>query len=117
GAELVGHMIFRNMLIDVAHLSERAVRDVYQIASRRFNYYPLYNSHTRFAAVLTAEDAALQREFVTTEEQIGFIRETGGIVGLRTGQNAILTVINDAEGVLNDCDGSSKSFAQLLSYG
>lgn len=38
----------------------------------------------------------------------------GGIVGLRTLSNSALTANNS--NVVNDCDGSSKSFAQVFIY-
>lgn len=118
GIRLVRAMIDRNMLIDVAHLSERSVYDVYQLVANRHAYYPLYDSHTRFESILTEWDLNTQKEFLTTDEQIKYLRRTGGMVGLRTGQNAILTVAGpDSLGVANDCDGSSKSFAQLVHYG
>jgi microsomal dipeptidase-like Zn-dependent dipeptidase len=118
GRRLVDAMVRRNMLIDVAHLSERSVYDVYQFVANRHAYYPLYDSHTRFESILTEWDLNTQKEFLTTDQQIRLLRRTGGMVGLRTGQNAILTVNGpDSLGVPNDCDGSSKSFAQLVHYG
>ena len=118
GRRLVDAMVARNMLIDVAHLSERSVYDVYQLVANRHAHYPLYDSHTRFESVLTDWDRKTQKEFLTTDEQIKYLRRTGGMVGLRTGQNAILTVEGPGKlGVPNDCDGSSKSFAQLVHYG
>lgn len=118
GIRLIEAMIDRNMLIDVAHLSEQAVYDVYQLVANRHDYYPLYDSHTRFESLLLESDRKVQGEFLTTDEQVRYIRRTGGMVGLRTGQNAILTVTGpDGTGVPNDCDGSSKSFAQLVHYG
>lgn len=118
GRRLVDAMVHRNMLIDVAHLSERSVDDLYQHVARRHGYYPLYDSHTRFESILTEWDLETQKEFLTTDEQIGYLRRTGGMVGLRTGQNAILSPNGpDSLAVPNDCDGSSKSFAQLLHYG
>ena len=118
GRRLIDAMIARNMLIDVAHLSERSVYDVYQLVANRHAYYPLYDSHTRFESILTEWDLETQKEFLITDEQIKYLRRTGGMVGLRTGQNAILTVDGPGGlGVPNDCDGSSKSFAQLVHYG
>lgn len=118
GRNLVGAMIDRHMLIDVAHLSERSVRDVYELVANEHDYYPLYNSHTRFEPLLTVDDRKVQQEFLTTDEQLGYIRETGGMIGLRTGQNTILGYQEDGPGaVSNTCFGSSRSFAQLVHYG
>jgi microsomal dipeptidase-like Zn-dependent dipeptidase len=153
GRRLLEAMMDRNMLIDLAHLSESSVRDVYEVARAR-TYYPLYNSHTRFKAVMTEEDQARQREFLSTCEQVAYIERTGGMVGLRTGQNEMKTVgflpsraprvpsvasppmarapvlderpagpvpeallAHREAPVENDCPGSSRSFAQMLSFG
>lgn len=115
GRTLIEAMIDRYMLLDVAHLSERSVRDLHDLVARRHDYYPLYDSHTRFEWLLSATDRRVQKEFLTTEEQIRFIRETGGMVGLRTGQND-LRPADASAGVANDCAGSSRSYAQMVHY-
>lgn len=118
GERLVEEMIERHMLIDLAHLSERASRDVYELVAAKHDYYPLYNSHTRFEPLLTAPDRKTQQEFLTTEEQLRHIRDTGGMVGLRTGQNTIRSMsARSPEAVANTCDGSSRSFAQMVAFG
>lgn len=118
GVELVEAMIDRRMLIDAAHLSERSMSNLYQLVAKEHSYYPLYDSHTRFEAVLTDDDREVQQEFLTTDPQIELLRATGGMVGLRTGQNEILTVTTqNGDHVPNHCPGSSASFAQLVHYG
>jgi hypothetical protein len=79
----------------------------------------MYSSHTRFAALVTPEDAANQREFVTTDEQALEIKQTGGMLGLRTGLNDMIsfTPASPARSVDNDCPGSATSFAPLVLYG
>lgn len=114
GQRLVQTMMDYRLPIDLAHLSERAVEDVWALA-RHNRYYPLYNSHTRFRPVLNNEDRKTQKEFLTDCQQAGYIERSGGMVGLRTGDNALLGVA--ASGVTNDCPGSSKSFAQLVEFG
>ena len=120
GEELLKMMMERHMLVDISHLSETAVRDVFRLA-RVNNYYPLYNSHTRFDAVLTPEDLAIQREFLSTCEQVRYLERTGGMVGLRTGDNRLKSFhgLADFEGVAvpNSCHGSTYSFAQLAGFG
>lgn len=113
GARLLDEMIDRHMLVDVAHLSERATRDVFDSLTSRYDYYPIYNSHTRPKGVLSDELREKQGEFLTTCEQAEFIAKTGGIVGLRTGLDS---VVSAAGRPANTCHGSSRSYAQIVEY-
>ena len=119
GAQLVDLLVRRHMPIDTAHLSAAAKRDLFQLLSTRYEYFPMYSSHTRFAALLTPDDAANQREFMTTDDQALQIVQTGGMIGLRTGLNDMqsFTPASPARAVDNDCPGSATSFAQLVLYG
>src|SRR5262249_46658087 len=114
-------MMDRHMLIDLSHASEKAVRDYYRLVvdddtPRKYRYYPFLQSHSRFREVLGTEMLERQREFVTTDEQIGYLKKLGGIVGVRTSPDKI-----DGKGtgdvVANTCHGSSRSIAQLIEYG
>jgi microsomal dipeptidase-like Zn-dependent dipeptidase len=117
GRVLLEEMIRLNMFIDIAHLSLEAQRDVYQAVSQEFGYYPLFNSHTRISNLLTSEDMAVLKEHVTTDETLTYVRRTGGILGLRTGDNAMLdyTPQSDTQ-VANNCDGSARSLIQFYQY-
>ncbi len=112
GKELVRAMMDLNMIIDLSHISERGVADIYEI-SREVNYYPLVLSHGHFRSIMMEEK---QNEEKTTPDWIvRVIRETGGMFGLRTGSLQTKTYIHS--GVPNDCDGSTKTFAQIYQYG
>ncbi len=112
GKELGRAMMEKNMIIDISHMSERAVRDLYEIA-RDMDYYPLVLSHGHLRSIMMNEK---QKEEKTTPDYIiRMIRETGGMIGLRTGAEQVKTY--SRSGVANDCDGSTKSFAQAYQYG
>lgn len=113
GRRLIERMMGYKMPIDLAHLSQKASQDVFEMA-RDNKYYPLFNSHTRFEPVLTPGDLKVQGELLSTCKQIRYIERTGGMVGVRTGENKIRST---ADEVPNDCPGSSKSFAQLIEFG
>lgn len=113
GRQLLDEMMDRHMLIDIAHLSEQSVRDVYGMVQSR-NYYPIYDSHTRLKGILTKKVRDHQKEFLTTCEQAAFIEKTGGMVGLRTGMNEMLSAPSSE--VPNECHGSSQSYAQLVDF-
>ncbi len=112
GRELARAMMEKHMIIDISHMSERAVKDLYEIA-KEMNYYPLVLSHGHLRSIMMKKK---QKEEKTTPDYIiRMIRETGGIIGLRTGSEQVKTY--PASGVPNDCDGSTKSFAQAYQYG
>ena len=116
GEELVEHLMDRHMPIDIAHLSIRSVNGLHDMAMARGGY-PLYDSHTRLNAVLPHGAKEEQGEFLTTCRQAQYIEETGGLVGLRTGDTDLLTHQDEHGPVIrNDCPGSSRSFAQLVQF-
>jgi microsomal dipeptidase-like Zn-dependent dipeptidase len=118
GEALLREMIRLGMLIDISHMSLEAQRDVYAIVSSEYDHYPLFNSHTRMDAVLTTGGRDMLREFVTTDETLAYVRATGGLLGLRTGEEAMLDYGRPIFGadVANTCDGSTRSFAQFYQY-
>lgn len=112
GKALVGEMMDRGMLVDVAHLSERGIHDVHDLAVAR-DHYPIYLSHGHFREIMTPEK---QREEKTTPAWvIQILRETGGMIGLRTGHEEVNTY--EPSAVDNACHGSSRSFAQAYDFG
>jgi microsomal dipeptidase-like Zn-dependent dipeptidase len=118
GEALLREMIRLGMLIDISHMSLEAQRDVYDIVSSEYDHYPLFNSHTRMDAVLTPGGRDMLREFVTTDETLAYVRATGGMLGLRTGEEAMLDYGAPIFGAnaANTCDGSTRSFAQFYQY-
>ena len=63
---------------------------------------------------MTPEDQQTLKEHVTTDETLEYVRQTGGLLGLRTGDNAMLDY--NGGSVHNSCDGSSRSFIQFYEY-
>jgi len=116
GYELLAEMIRLKMLIDLSHLSIAAQREIYAYVRDHHQGYPLYNSHTRYGPLLTPAGAQELKEFVTTPETAVFIRRTGGMVGLRTGEDPMhdfQPAAGASSQVTNNCDGSSRSLAQF----
>ncbi len=112
GRELIQEMMDRGMLIDAAHLSERSIEDLYEL-SQANDYYPFYLSHAHFREIMTPEKAA--EEKTTPAWVVGMVRETGGMIGLRTAHEETSTY--DRSPVDNTCQGSSRSFAQAYDFG
>ncbi len=112
GRALIQEMMDRGMLIDAAHLSEQSVRDLHALSVSN-SYYPFYLSHAHFREIMLP---AKQREEKTTPAWVvGMVRETGGMIGLRTAPDEVHSY--DRSQVPNTCHGSTRSFAQAYDFG
>lgn len=112
GRELIQEMMDRGMMVDAAHLSEQSVRDLYEL-SKDNDYYPIYLSHAHFREIMSPEKSL--EEKTTPSWVVGMVRETGGMIGLRTAHEETSTY--DPSPVDNTCQGSSRSFAQAYDFG
>ncbi|MBU8898449.1 membrane dipeptidase [Corallococcus sp. M34] len=112
GQQLVQAMMDKGMLIDLAHLSEKGVKDAYSVAERN-NYYPLFISHGHFREVMNGKLA--ENEKTTPAWVVQMLRRTGGMFGLRTAHDETRTYTK--ANIANDCQGSSRSFAQAYEFG
>lgn len=112
GKELVREMLSRGMLVDAAHMSEKSVRDLYEILEEN-DYYPFYLSHAHFREVMTPAKA--EQEKTTPSWVAQMVRQTGGMIGLRTAHEETNTY--EPSPVDNSCQGSSRSFAQAYDFG
>ncbi len=118
GVVLINAMIDRGMLLDVSHLSRKAFRDTYQIAMSR-GRYPLTYSHTHMWSMMEGGDKEERHEKYLRDDEIHMITDTGGMIGLRTGHERTLANIRPPLAqplVANTCQGSTRSFAQSLTY-
>ncbi|WP_141590404.1 membrane dipeptidase [Myxococcus sp. AB056] len=112
GRALVAEMMNKGMLVDVAHMSERSVDDTFAIAQSR-NYYPMYISHGHFREVMHPGLAA--NEKTTPASIIRYLRQTGGMFGLRTAHDETRDYTRTP--VANNCQGSTRSLAQAYEFG
>ena len=112
GQQLLQAMMNKGMLIDLAHLSEKGIRDAYAVAEQN-QYYPLYVSHGHFREVMNGKLA--ENEKTTPAWVVQLLRRTGGMFGLRTAHDETRTYTKS--GIANNCQGSSRSFAQAYEFG
>ncbi|WP_228557418.1 membrane dipeptidase [Myxococcus sp. AB025B] len=112
GKALVQAMMSRGMLIDVAHLSEKGLQDAFALAQAN-TYYPLVISHGHFREVMNPKLA--NDEKTTPAWVVRYLRQTGGIFGLRTAHDETRTY--SRSGVANNCHGSTRSLAQAVEFG
>ena len=111
GKQLVQELINRKLIIDISHLSERGVNDVYDISVQN-SYYPMFLSHAHYRELFTESTVDEKKVPSYTVKKI---IHTGGVIGLRTGQERVKTY--NPAGVANNCHGSSRSFAQSYLLG
>lgn len=112
GRDLIQAMMQKGMLIDLAHLSERGVADAFTLAQAN-TYYPLYISHGHFREVMNPDLA--RDEKTTPASIIKYLRQTGGMFGLRTAHDEARTYTKSY--IANNCHGSSRSVAQAYEFG
>jgi microsomal dipeptidase-like Zn-dependent dipeptidase len=113
GKELIKEMMKKKMLIDVAHLSEVGMNDVVKLTTSDGTYYPTYNSHTHVKSMMNNIRSSYEKS--SPDDWLNYFKNAGGIVGLRTGADATFS-FQEGLVVPNDCDGTSKSFAQSFLY-
>jgi microsomal dipeptidase-like Zn-dependent dipeptidase len=112
GRALVQAMMTKGMLLDMAHMSERSVQDTFSLAQANA-YYPLMISHGHFREVMNPKVA--EQEKSTPAWVVRYLRQTGGIFGLRTAHDEVRTYTKTA--VANNCHGSTRSLAQAIEFG
>jgi len=115
GKTLIKAMMQRGMLVDTAHISRKAVRDFYELAVIN-NNYPMFSSHIHIWETIreASADQPYKNEKYLLPEEIEMFNDTRGMIGLRTGPEK--TEAWEPSGVENNCQGSSRSFAQSLAY-
>jgi hypothetical protein len=116
GRVLIEHMMRLGMLIDVDHMSQAAINNTLELAES--HDYPLVSGHSGFRELAwrrgeTANVHKLATEMLLTAEQVQRIHRLGGLFGVGMHKG-------DTRGwgsqVVNDCAGSSKSWAQAYLY-
>lgn len=111
GRKLIQKLMARRAIVDLAHISERAFNQTYDLAAAN-KYYPLFVSHAHFRDLYSGKHADEKK---LSAASVRKIKKTGGVIGLRTGEEKRKTYTKS--GVANTCHGSSRSFAQSYTYG
>ncbi len=123
GRMIVHAMMDKGMLIEISHLSEAAVEDVYAISQDRMNY-PLFASHGQARRILPHEPLsvdsshtkyqAADAEMALSDGTLAKIAATDGMLGHFASPEPAANY--PASGVTNNCVRSTRSLAQSLAY-
>ena len=111
GRAFLEAMMDRQMLIDMSHMSNRAMDEAYELARAR-RHYPLYISHGHLKDIMVDKVAAYEK--ATNTRVVDYLRTTGGMLGLRTFPEE--TRDYEHGKVAGGCQGSTRSFAQAYEY-
>ncbi|WP_437964227.1 LamG-like jellyroll fold domain-containing protein [Sorangium sp. So ce260] len=111
GELVVERMMDKGMLLEIGHISEQAIDDVYRLSSARYGY-PLVASHV-YARRISADGSA-GWEGKLGDEALQMIAETEGFAAHFTGGDVALDY--PSSGVDNSCARSTRSLAQSVAY-
>ncbi|MCP3959921.1 MAG: hypothetical protein GY719_18915 [bacterium] len=112
GHDFLQEMMNLGMPIDLSHMSELAREETFALSEAN-DFFPLYTSHGHFRDIMPPATSAHEKTSPVWEIQM--IRKTGGMFGMRPDPASARTYL--FSGVADDCEGSSKSFAQAFTYG
>lgn len=110
GRELLTYMVKKGFMIDLAHASEKAITDAFPILEKLNATFYISHGHPREMI----DDEMGHFEKATNDQTFLLIKKRKGLFGLRTFYEK--TYAYPKSNVPNDCPGSSKSFAQAMSY-
>jgi microsomal dipeptidase-like Zn-dependent dipeptidase len=121
GHQVVRQMMERGMLVEIGHLSDAAIDDVFRISQEKHNY-PLISSHTLPRALLEPNQPSVDganyvsgaMEFALSDRTLFRVRATDGIAGVFAGPNP--ASLYAASHVANNCVRSTRSLAQIMAY-
>ena len=119
----VKEMMKRGMILDVDHMSQNTLSNVFTIATNVPGGYPLNSGHNSFR-----ETAFKATENHRSTNQLEEIRQLGGLMGVgweNAKDGSFTHTVSDLIGpnpdysnshIANDCAGTSKTWAQLYLY-
>ncbi|HEV8199948.1 MAG TPA: membrane dipeptidase, partial [Candidatus Polarisedimenticolia bacterium] len=123
GRTLVQSLMDKGMIIDIDHMSVKAINDTLALAHTRTPTYPVVASHVQF---FDLNKEARRHERMRTRAQLEAIRDSGGMVAAMLkddGQDGLLAKSTKANidylspGVVPDtCRHSTETFAQMYQY-
>ena len=107
GRFLIHEMMSKHMIIDVAHMSRRALNATLAVTDS--SDYPVVASHS---ALLDVAVGGGRSERALSNSMIAAIRKNGGLIGIGIGGGKRTETATRVPRIPNDCGRSSKSFAQ-----
>jgi len=130
GRAAITEMMKLGMIIDLDHMSERAVDETLRIAEKVQGGYPLTSGHNNYRALGASSHESHVSENQRSDQQLRRLTKLGGMVGVGYGYQkadgsakSFASVVGRQGGqkwtnsrVANNCGGSARSFAQQYLY-
>ena len=105
GRYLIEQLMDKKVLFDIDHMSLPTFRDVVPLAAAR--NYPLFSSHSNIMSLRKERN-----ESQLTDEKLGAIRDSGGLVALISHQTETDETLKQS----SDCSGSTQNFTRSMNY-
>lgn len=112
GKGMVKTMMEHGMPIDLAHMSERSIKDVLSITEKN-NFYPVYISHGHFRDVMKSGGLHYFEKSGSVELYKRLAKQKS-MLGLRTSS---MKVNHYDKSLELSCQGSTQGFAQAFQFG
>ena len=113
GRFAVTEMMKRGMMIDVDHMGQRTIDEVFDMAEANSVGYPLNSGHNSFRDQATEHRTENQR----TGQQMARIRKLGGLFGVGYENSSQYSVVAQRQHTVsqvdNNCGGTSKTVSQI----
>jgi microsomal dipeptidase-like Zn-dependent dipeptidase len=119
GREVLRAMMNRGIILDTAHMSDKSVRDTYDLMGQWPTAYPAIISHAHFRAqAFYGQPEFAPSEYDISNSNLDKVRQAGGVVGPFVAEDRV-SLPWDETGQRpfdNDCAFSSKSFGYAFHF-
>lgn len=112
GTQFIQMLMEQRMLIDIDHMSALSADSTVKLATAA-EHYPLMTSHSGLVAMSKGSKIA---EGQRTDAQVDAIRRFGGVLAVIVDQGDTSEIRTYGGLVPNNCDASSRSWAQVYLY-
>ena len=114
GERVVREAMLKGMIVNLDHVSSVSRRQIHKLATESFDNYPLNALHNKPNERLTNDNKYPRHEYDFDAAELAFVRDTGGIFGLRMGPTD--SVEYPRSGISADCPGASTETAKMLAW-
>ncbi len=114
GERVVRAAMLKGMIVNIDHVSSRSRKHIHEIATKVFDTYPLNALHNKPNQRLTNKKSFIRHEYDFDDEELTFVRETGGFFGLRMGPTDSIEYAQS--GITEDCPKTSTETAKMLAW-
>jgi microsomal dipeptidase-like Zn-dependent dipeptidase len=117
GERVVRAAMLKGMIVNIDHVSNRARDDIYELATKEFNNYPLNALHNKPNRMLSNAKGFKEHEYDLDDDELEYIKRTGGFFGFRMGPTDSQEFPKSGiSGASKNCPKTSTESAKMLAY-